>query len=462
MRLIRFGTDGWRARVGCGFDEQSVVRIASALGVLWQAAPAGARVLVGYDTRRDSERMALVMGEVIASYGPTVLVSDRACPTPALGWSIVHDPLCAGGVMLTASEAPYDYGGVLVRQADGGPLTSERAEFVEQRIAGDPTSARGQVERIDLVSSYLEELIVRADTTSIAPRRPRVVVDSLYGTGTTLACQVFERIGCEVIPLHDKPVRDFRGIHPDPREPWVDECEREVVRTGADLGIVLNGDCSRAGFVDARGRLVSRHDITPLLLEQVLRRNDGLTRVVATLASSVRLRRKAELLGCEYTMVPSGFESLYREMGEGDVVLAVEEHGGVCFPAHLRDRDGIACALAIVGLMSYREMGVRELVDECEHQIGHMEYASRELRMDSASIQRMRNMLPGMNPGELCGMVPTRVSHADGLRVELPDGSWALLRTSRNRPLLRAYAEAPDVATRTALLQEICALAQAE
>ncbi len=453
MRLIRFGANGWRARVGDGFDESSVTRIASALGLTWGRKAPGATVLVGYDTRRDSERLAVVLGEVIASYGLQVQVSDRVCPTPALGWSVAHDPSCIGGVMLSASEAPHDYGGILVRGSDGGPVSEELAERIEQRIAGDPAHDRAEVTRTDLVSAYVASLVGAADSRVMARRSPRIVVDAMHGAGAGILSSVLREVGCEVIGLHDRPIRDFRGLHPDPCEPWVDECEREVVRTKADAGIVVDGDCDRAALVDAGGRLVSTHVMTSLVLEQAIVRRGEPGRVVGTTATSVRVERQARRLGCEFTMVPVGFQSIYREFGEGDVAFATEEYGGVCVPSHLKERDGILCALLLAELLARRGKTVGELVDDATTTLGRMEYGMRERLMDAASIQRLHNLLPGLNPPEVAGMVPLRVSHADGLRLWLPDGAWLLLRPSRSRGSARVYAEAPDVATRDRLLE---------
>lgn len=156
MALIRFGQDGWRARVDGGFNEDNVARISSALGAVWAERHEGSSVLVGYDTRRDSKRLALSAGAVLAARGMRAIVSDRVCTTPALGWSIARDPSCVGGIMVTASEASCEFGGLLVRSADGGPITPHFAERVERRIPRRPFTERGDVERRDLVSDYAD------------------------------------------------------------------------------------------------------------------------------------------------------------------------------------------------------------------------------------------------------------------------------------------------------------------
>lgn len=453
MRLIRFDAHGWRARVGAGFDEPSVIRIASALGTIWQTCPEHSCVLVGYDTRRDSARLAQVLGEVIASYGLHVVVSSTTCTTPALGWSVATDPHCVAGVMLTASEAPCTYGGIIVRQPDGGSLTNELADYIEKRIAADVHDRRAAVERRDLMGAYEVALLAACDTDAIGSRRPRVVVDPLYGACCESAVRMLEAAGCEVIPLHDMPVADFRGLHPDPCEPWVDECERAVVRAQADLGVVFDGDGDRAALVDASGRLVNAHLAATLVLEEIVERHGG-GRVVSSSASSVRIERQALRLGCEHTMVPVGSEAIYRELGEGDVCFATDEYGGICMPAHLKNRDGMLLPLMACELMARSGSSLRALVKGADAALGHMEYGTRDIRMDPAALQRICNLLPGLNPSEVAGDKPVDVRHADGLRVRMSDESWLLVRPSRTRSMIRVRAEAPTAARLAALLAE--------
>ena len=87
-----------------------------------------------------------------------------------------------------------------------------------------------------------------------------------------------------------------------------------------------------------------------------------------------------------------------------------------------------------------------------------MSYARRDLRLDPAASQAFRNVLPGLNPGELAGRSPVEVSHADGLRVQFDDDSWALIRPSRTSAVVRVYAEAPTAPARDALLTAACDL----
>lgn len=456
--IIRFGVDGWRARFADGFDAEGVARVADALGLVWSEAAPGGTVYVGYDTRHESAELARLVSGVLASFGLAVRMSDAVCPTPAAAWACARDERGIGAVVLTASDLSCEYGGLLVRGADGGPVTRAFLSEVEQAISAVPTDERGAFEEVDLMSPYLADLRAGVDGPAIAARRPRVVVDAMFGAATRHLAGVLEELGCDVVEIHVERRSDFAGIHPDPHDPWADACEQAVVAHGADLGILLDGDGDRASVIDERGELVAARTLVPLLLGYLVEGRGGSGRVVTTLACSACITRQADRLGCETVQVPVGFSRIYREVAEGGVLLGAEEYGGVCIPEHLHERDGLAVALLVLEMLARSGLSMSGLASRLADQVGTMYYARRDVRLESALTQAFRNVLPGLNPASLAGRVPVEVSHADGLRLQFEDDSWVLIRPSRTSAVVRVYAEAVTGRDRDELLEAACDL----
>ena len=455
MRIIRFGSNGWRARFDDGFDDEAVVRIAGALGRLWSEARPGGVVLVGFDTRHDGARLACLLGEVVASFGLQVKVSEGPCPTPAIGWCACSEMACVGAVMLTASDSPCEYGGVLLRGEDGGPVTASFIANLDHMISARPTQERGQIERCDFIVPYVEHLLEGIDVEAIKAAHLSVVVDPMHGSALAAAHGALECLGCEISFVHGEPMQDFGGLHPKPVEPWVDECEVVVRETKASCGICLDGDGDRAALIDERGRLVSRHDMVPLVLKELVEEQGNRGRVVVSKAASVRVQREAEALGCPWTAVPIGFERIYSEALEGDVILGADEYGGVCVPWHLMERDGLYAALLCLERMAKTGAMLSDMVAGLKDEIGTMSYGSRDVRLEPARVQSLRNLLPGVNPRSIAGKVPLRVNHADGLGAEFEDDAWVLVRVSRTESVARIYAEASSLEERDALINDV-------
>ena len=460
--IIRFGADGWKDRYDEGFDVDGVARLADALGFVWADGAPGGTIYIGYDNRHDSRAFAQLAAGVIASYGLVVRVSDTPCPTPAVAWSCAQDGDAYGCVIVTASELSCEYGGILVRGRDGGPVTRGFLEDVEQAVSAAPPQSRGPIEECDLMGPYLDHLATLVDCDSIARRAPRVVVDAMHGAATSHLAGLLRRLGCEVMELHVEPREDFGGIHPDPRDPWADACEQAVVAHGADMGLLLDGDGDRASVINEKGELLPARVLVPLLLDNLVMGHGAHGRVVTTLTCSACIGRAAAHLGCGTTRVPVGFPRIYRETLDSDVVMGVDEYGGVCLPAHLRERDGMLVCLLAVEMLSRSGKTMSTMAAELEQAIGAMSYARRDVRLDPAESQAFRNVLPGLNPGAVAGKMPVEVSHADGLRAQFDDDSWMLIRPSRTSSIVRVYAEAEDARVRDELLSAAYELVKAQ
>lgn len=456
MRIIRFNNKGWRARFDDGFDEESLSRIADAFGYIWADAHPGATILVGYDTRYNGRGLAGVVAGVLASYGLHAVVSDKPCPTPALGWNVLQDPTIAGGVMLTASSASCEYGGISARAANGGPITDEFYEAASRIVSSSPVMARGSYSYADFTTPYLAHLKTLVDGEAIAQAGVNVVVDPLFGAGRGYLSGLLRSLGCRVHEIHSYEDPDFEGLHPAPAEPWIDTCEQAVLTYGADIGLVLDGDGDRFGAIDERGHFITPHKSVPMIMEHLVRNRGEQGRVVATFSSSACVKRQAERLDCEFTAVPMGFARIYGEFVEGDVLLGADEYGGIAFPSHLPERDGFLSALLMVEYLAKSGQTVSELVHELQDNVGEMHYIRRNIHLDAASIQSFRNILPGLYLDCVCGLHPVSVGHSDGLVLRFADDSWVQLRPSRTEALVRACAEAPNAEFANRLADETC------
>lgn len=450
--MIRFGTDGWRARRDGAFTEENVERVIDAAAALWEQSRPGAIVYVGYDTRFDADSFARLAARVISGHGLVAKLSDRFVPTPALSWAVANDPRACGGIMITGSHHPADYLGIKFRVADGGAGSYEFVTEVERAIEPEPMGLRGALDVVDIMGPYLGSLAASVDREAIASAGLKVVYDPMYGSARGYMAELLRDLGVEVEEIHGEDDGGMLDLRPEPIEPWVDDCEQEVILQGAHCGLINDGDADRVGAVDENGRFINAHKVFSLVLGHLVE-NRGMTgRVVMGLATSLVTRRVARALGCRYVLKPVGFKHIYEEMLKGGVLMGGEETGGFGIPSHFPERDGLYICLLLCELMAKTGKTLGELDRELEEAMGSTSYARRDLRLQNDDIEVLRTMLPGINPQNVAGKTPVRVNHMDGLRLEFDDESWLLLRPSGTEPLVRVYAEAPTVEMRDRLL----------
>src|SRR5881628_2910341 len=119
-RPIRFGTDGWRGIIADDFTYENVRRVAGAIAsyVLKNEYPAHG-VIVGYDTRFASQRVARVASEVLVGAGIPVKLAGDYSPTPAISLAVKASG-AAGGVVITSSHNPWNWNGRSSKRSSAG------------------------------------------------------------------------------------------------------------------------------------------------------------------------------------------------------------------------------------------------------------------------------------------------------------------------------------------------------
>src|SRR5215471_17372834 len=84
---IRFGTDGWRGRIGDDFTLAGVRRCASGIArYLHEIGRESSPVVLGFDGRFLSGRFAREMALQLAAERFVPVLSPSPLPTPALSW----------------------------------------------------------------------------------------------------------------------------------------------------------------------------------------------------------------------------------------------------------------------------------------------------------------------------------------------------------------------------------------
>ena len=131
---VRFGTDGWRAIMGEAFTFENVRACAQAVAEHFaETRGRGEPLVVGYDTRFQSDEFALAVARVLAGNGFQVQLADRPAPTPALSYRIIEAG-AGGGVIVTSSHNPFRWNGIKVKPHYGGSASPEIVADIERRV----------------------------------------------------------------------------------------------------------------------------------------------------------------------------------------------------------------------------------------------------------------------------------------------------------------------------------------
>jgi phosphomannomutase len=456
MGGITFGTSGWRGIIAEDFTFTGVRAVSQAVGEHFRSLDprAGERgVVIGYDTRFLSEAFAAQAARVLAEQGIRALLCDRDTPTPVVASEILRRQ-AAGGMIVTAGHHPPEYNGITVSGAWGGPASPEATRQIQARanallfepraaeIASAEADGQGLIERIDPRDAYLERLrgLVRLET--IREARLRVVVDPLYGTGRGYLDALLAEAGCEVRVLHDWRDPNFGGRSPEPSEAHLEELAFQVVETSAHLGLAIDGEGARFGLVDADGSFLEPGYFLGLLLHHLVRTRGWTGGAARSAATSHLMDAVARRLDIPIYETPAGFASIGALIAKDAIALGGDEGAGLSVKGHVPEQDGIlACLLAAELVASRGRARLRTLLQELYADVGTFLTKRVDHRVEPRDVDRLAERLR-KPPGNVAGLAVIEVTHLDGLKLLLEDGSWLLIRVSDVEPVVRLSVEA--------------------
>lgn len=451
-KSIQFGTDGWRAVIAENFTFDNLELVAQATADAFQLARKSkikSLMVVGFDRRFLSGQFARLAAEVLAGNGFRVVLTDRPTPTPAVSYA-VKARAAVGGVMITASHNPASFNGYKLKMATGGPADSADCQRVERRIGRTkpqrmPSAEaipKGRIKMVNLLPEYSRALVKLVDFPLIAKTPLKLAHEPLHGVGAGCFDQLLKGTRCSVRTFHAEHDPNFGGLHPEPIAKNYGPASKELQRRAVDFCLVTDGDADRIGAMDGHGRALTTHQVICMLLYHFIVNREGRGRVVKALTTTSMVDKICEEYGLTLTVTGVGFKYICAEMLKGDVLLGFEESGGIGFPGHVPERDGILAGLMILEMLAMEGVAINQLLARLEKRYGPHRYG----RIDTHIPLRDRgNMMKRLyrRPPERLGRIPiVRTDTFDGIKLTLANDAWLMLRGSGTEPILRIYAEA--------------------
>jgi alpha-D-glucose phosphate-specific phosphoglucomutase len=464
---IRFGTDGWRAVISDTFTFANLRLVAQAIAdYMLDEAAERPEVVIGFDTRFLSDRYAAEVARVLAGNSIVAHLTRADAPSPAISYAVLHRK-AAAGVMITASHNAPRYNGLKLKASFGGAALPEQADQVEAYLARNQERARwpnvmdyqmalekGLIQRFDPAWAYYEHLGQLIDLDLISGSELRVVSDPMYGSGRKCIADMLARTRCRVVEIRGEMNPGFGGIHPEPCARYLSALAAAIQAHHADVGLATDGDGDRIGALDALGNYVDPHHIFGLALKYLVEKRGWSGTVVKSISTTRMVDRLASRYGLSLTETPVGFNHIADHMVNDDVLIGGEESGGLSIRGHIPEGDGVLMGLLLLEVIAAMEAPLHELVDDLQVDVGPAHYARRDIPLHTPVAKgRMVEKLVADAPASLGGEPVVDVSTLDGVKYQLADDSWLLIRPSGTEPVLRVYAEAEDPAGVEVLLR---------
>ncbi len=403
----------------------------------------GSRVALGTDTRPSGSMIKNSIAAGLLACGVDV-ISLGVVTTPGTAVMVRHLD-CDGGVVVTASHNPADQNGIKLLSAAGACLSAEDMQQVARiRQTGDfafqggdrigTETAVGRANRI-----HVDRVLSLVDVTGISSRRFHVALDTVNGAGCTGAATLLSKLGCEVVHLNDEPDGRF-GRGPEPVADNLADLCNAVRGRRADVGFALDPDGDRLAIVDETGYCPGEEYTLALCVAYTLAHRTGA--IATNLSTSRMVEDIAAEKGTAVVRTPTGEANVVAALSDGRCIFGGEGNGGVIDTRISGVRDSFLGMALVLQHLFETGKTVGELVSA----------------LPAYFLAKTKIPLPDNAAGVLAAVgnafaddTDAAIDESDGIRVALPD-RWLLVRRSNTEPIIRIFAEAPDMVAAEDLL----------
>ncbi|MCD7789570.1 MAG: phospho-sugar mutase [Bacteroides thetaiotaomicron] len=498
-RDLEFGTGGLRGVMGAGTNRMNKYTVGKATTGLgkYLLATYGMDickergVVIGYDTRNNSDYFSKTAAHVLSGMGIKVFLHAHARPTPQLSFSVKFWGAVAG-IVITASHNPKEYNGYKVYDEYGCQLVPSQAKqviaYVDAVEDYHSINFEGNDELItvaDLTDNFINAVRKQSRfTDKEAKENLQIIYTPLHGTGNvpvqrTLRVEGFTHV--DSVPEQVVPDGNFPTVvSPNPEDRRALEMDiAQAKRTGADIVLGTDPDCDRVGAAvkAADGyQLITGNQMGALLMDFVLSNTDlkALYKpaVVKTVVTSELGAEIAKKYGLTVFSTLTGFKFIGEKITQFEqaikendstrnytFVFGYEESYGYLAGTHARDKDAVVSSLLICEMAAHHKAHGKTLLDrmnEIYEEFGYYRDALDSFTLKGKDgLEKISTMMADLRSGgspfegaqqvidysqqvkaeEGFGYLPT----SNVLKYILDDGSWIAVRPSGTEPKIKIY-----------------------
>ena len=391
------------------------------------------KVAVGRDCRVSSDEIHDAVLKGITDAGAEVYDLGLTT-TPAVYFATANCGFKAS-IQITASHNGPQYNGMKVSTENARAVGYDAGlKTIRQWIdEGRPTpvaAKRGSVHTLDVTEDYLAFLLrYKGDYSNI-----RIAMDLSNGMANLYAKRIF---GDAPDYLFDELDGRFPNHDPNPLIPKNIEALQALVRkSGADVGVIYDGDADRVMFVDENARFISPDLMIAVLGRYFLVERGEKGLVLQDIRSSKAVGEYLAPMGGEMRTWKVGRAFAAEKLREIDGVYGGELAGHYYFRDFFYSDSGLLASIIILNVVSALKKEGRtlsSLIAEIEKYENSGEINFR-LEDKAGAMEAVREMFCAQEK-------PTAFMDFDGYRVEFPQW-WFNIRPSNTEPYLRFICEA--------------------
>jgi phosphomannomutase len=419
-----------RGVYGKDFDRTTAYKVGYFLPELLGAT----EVLVGRDCRVSSQEIHDALVEGICDAGADV-ADIGLSSTPMVYFATANYGFKAS-VQITASHNPAEYNGMKVSRENALPVGLDTGlgrikAWIDEGRPTPVAARRGSVRAKDIHQDYINFMLrFKGDYSDL-----KIAFDLSNGMANLFAHEVFGE-GPEY--LFDTIDGRFPNHEPNPLVAKnVEPLKQLVLRTGADVGVIYDGDADRVMFVDEKGQFVAPDLVIAMMaLYFCGERGEKNPRVLQEIRSSKAVGEFLAAYGAELHTWRVGRAFAAPKLREIDGLWGGELAGHYYFKDFFYSDSGLLSSLIVLRIVAALKKQGRTLSAQIAEIAGYCNSGEINFRLEDkpAAMDAVRDFFAAQE-------TPLKVMDFDGYRLEFADW-WFNIRPSNTEPYLRFICEA--------------------
>ena len=427
-----------RGIYGVDFDRTTAYKVGYFIPELLGAK----EVLVGRDCRVSSQEIHDALVEGICDAGADV-ADIGLSSTPMVYFATANYGFKAS-VQITASHNPAEYNGMKVSRENALPVALDTGlgqikAWIEEGRPTPVAAKRGVVREKDIHKDYIDFMMkYKADYSGL-----KIAFDLSNGMSCLFAHEVF---GEEPEYLFDTIDGRFPNHEPNPLVAKnVEPLQQLVRKTGADVGVIYDGDADRVMFVDEKGQFVAPDLVIAMMAKYFCdERGAKAPRVLQEIRSSKAVGEYLAKYGAELHTWRVGRAFAAPKLREIDGLWGGELAGHYYFKDFFYSDSGLLASLIVLRIVAALKKEGKSFSAQIAEIAGYCNSGEINFRLEDKP-GAMKAVCAHFAAQEK----PLKEMDFDGFRYEFADW-WFNIRPSNTEPYLRFICEARS----EALLQD--------
>ncbi len=437
--LRLFGTAGIRGPFGVKVTAELVFEVSQAVTELYPSKG----IVIGHDARTSSESLSQCAKAAVSLAGGKVF-STGLCSFPVIA-NLTLNTNHSVAIYITASHNPPQDNGIKVLR-NGREFTKEEQNQIEELIERRREEERliqheqwsnliPQKEIEEANERYIKRIMRDLDFKGDGRK---IILDCANGPMSNLAPILLTQFGFQAVTINSHIDGHFPGrlAEPSPQNlsVLIDLCKKEKV-----LGVAFDGDGDRIALVNEEGEFVELSRTNALLATFAIEEH-GPGKIILSIDSSTTVDKAVQNLGGIIVRTQLGeLHGKAKEIIENKekVVFAAEPWKPI-FPNWGLWIDGLYAFSKLLKVIIKRKTTVSEIMEDIPKHIAERKaFLVNEERVTIIYEKCQQTLKEFMKNEE------KQILTIDGLRYDLKDGTWILIRKSGTEPKIRIYYESP-------------------